>query len=572
MKLRKALLVLIAIALLFATALYAGKSVILNKFKSLLIEKIESSTKKGVKIGRIGYVPVRGIRLGDIRLYSDRFYREEACSISSADIKFPLFSLIAKRVFSPTITLRDFRLKEVSAGGTLAFSVKLGAKISRPRDILNAVHGLNFRGFSVRNRFLDIENLNGSVSISPELIETSDFNFTLNGESYNVDLEVREPAGELSATLDVTATHPDLVSFNLTSSVKKEGDTYKIRRIKGSARDSSFDFTGNLSAEGAGGNRSPVLSLDGRAVIDIKDIVYLVPPEFKKSVAEMGIEGKIVVSSAYFKGDLRDASGWEMVVKSDADYLKFGDFQLDKFHAEVIVKDGFLTTPIIIAYPYNGVLTASITANLADKGIPYEAGYKLNNIDISALLRNTALGSKNIRGVLFSNVGVKGYAKDINSMTGSGRISVGRANLGPMPLLTPLLGNLYGYLQHTFSGLKKIEITGGSCDFYIANRKLMTDNLTLTGEIITIKARGYIDFDTNLRFEVENEIAGPEEVDTPDWQASIQQMIASIGKVMSKAYLSGTLKDPKWKFEYLGGMEEMFKGGLDQFLKGIFEE
>ena len=224
---------------------------------------------------------------------------------------------------------------------------------------------------------------------------------------------------------------------------------------------------------------------------------------------------------------------------------------------------------------YNGVLVASAKLNLTGEGLPYHAGYKLRNIDISAILKDTPLGAKGIKGILFSEIEIEGRAKDINSVSGNGNIIIKNANLGPMPLLTPLFGHVYGYLQHVFPELKKVSIQDASCDFTIENRKIMSNNIVLEGESVGIYGKGYMDFDTNLNFEVENQIAGPEQGAGEDWQTNLQQMIVQVGKIASKAYLTGTLTKPKWKFQYLGGMQNILrgglKGGLGEKLKGIFE-
>ena len=141
-----------------------------------------------------------------------------------------------------------------------------------------------------------------------------------------------------------------------------------------------------------------------------------------------------------------------------------------------------------------------------------------------------------------------------------------------MPLLTPLLGSLYGYFQSSMPGLKSVDITKGKCDFVVKKRKIKTNNLVLWGDVVSINAKGYIDFDTNLNFEVENEFVEPDPTKPGDWQTDLQELISTVGKFVSKAYLTGTLENPKWKFQYGGGMEDFLKGGLNNLLKGVFQE
>jgi hypothetical protein len=68
------------------------------------------------------------------------------------------------------------------------------------------------------------------------------------------------------------------------------------------------------------------------------------------------------------------------------------------------------------------------------------------------------------------------------------------------------LGNVYGFLRNAMPQIKTVEISGGRCDFMIKNRKVATENLVLTGDILNIYAKGYIDFGKALNFVVENEV------------------------------------------------------------------
>ena len=169
-----------------------------------------------------------------------------------------------------------------------------------------------------------------------------------------------------------------------------------------------------------------------------------------------------------------------------------------------------------------------------------------------------------------SELFLKGYGEDTGTITGRGNISISQANLGPMPILSPLLGNIYGVIRYILPGLDSIEISSGSCDFVIENRKIITDNLLLWGDILNIKARGYIDFDKNLNFEVENEFKEiPEQAG--DWQKAIVEIVAGFGKFIGRAHLTGTLSKPKWKFEYFSSFKDSIGGKITDVLKDIFE-
>ncbi|UCD55659.1 MAG: hypothetical protein JSV93_02405 [Candidatus Omnitrophota bacterium] len=526
MLIRKIIITLLISILALVIISYAGKQFILERFKTYLIEKVESSTPKGITIKDISYMPLKGIGLAGVTIYKDKFYQEKELYIPNLYIKFSFIKFLANRTFSPTIILSDLQLKNATLNGSFGFSIKLFKKIKTAEDTLESIQNIWFSNFAIKSGALNVRNINGVIYISTASIKTPGLRFVLNGKPSNI---------------------------NFTARMKKEGEIYKIPEIKGSFLNFPFELMGEFE-----NTETPILSLYGKLDIDIEDMIRFA-------------EGR-VSNSIYFKVNLKEFSSYELGVKSNADYLKIRNVKFDKFYMDARIKDGVLHVPTLNAYPYNGMLVSSAQLDTSDGLMPYQVSGRLSGIDITALLENTKLANKGISGLLSSEFAIKGNAKSVNSMQGAGNIFIKNANLGPAPLLTPLVGNLYGYFQNLFQGLKKINITGGSCNFRIADRRVSTNNLVLWGEIVSIHARGYIDFDKNLNFEIENRFLEPEETGLSDWEKTLQDMISKFGKLMSRARLTGTLNKPKWKFEYLGGVENIFKGELKGQLENILKD
>jgi len=558
---RKVLIVLLVLVLAIGVALYAGKVILLNRFKVFFVEKVESATGKGLEIESINYVPFKGVHLTGIEIYSDAGHAKKELHVSSLFLKFPVAKLLSRKIFSPTINIRDLKIKGTILNGSVSFSLKLAKKPSGVKGLLSALGDVRFYNLSAKNAFLFMRNLNGFIALSPELIKVSNANFILNNKPYAVKLEVTDPAGNFVSNLSVSSS-----KLNITSHIKKENDIYKITAIEGEFFGSVFELIGEFNPSDEK-TKDALLSLYGKATIDIKDISYLAPTALKEKIESSGLGGTIK-SSLYFKGNPKDIKTVELGIKSSVDALKIRDFVISSLHADIRLKDGKLTVPILSARPYKGELISSLELDLTDELWPYRANVKLRDMDIALIFKETKL--QNIKGFASAELAIKGDAKNFSSTEGVGRILINNANLGPAPILTPLLGNIYGYLQNQFSGLKKIEITNGSCDFYIANRKIVTENLMLWGGVVSIHAEGYLDFDKKLNFEVENQFAEPDEASEVDWQATLQSLIASAGKLISKAYLTGDLKNPKWKFEYLSGVQDLLKDKLRDALKNIF--
>lgn len=566
-KTRVVLIFLLAAALATA-ALYGSKRFLIKKVSLFLIEKIEAFTLKGVKITDIGYVPGKGMRFEGVRFYSDISCATEECYISLVYIKFPPLKLLSDRIFSPAITVHGMESTNFSINGTFGFSMKVDKKSGPQQEILKKIERIWFKKISVKNVYIDIEKLNGIVNIAAKAVKTDGISFVLNGESCTLSIDMADPFDDFSFWLKLSSPN-----INLACSLSKENMLYKIAELRGGILNSSLELSGEMllpDNSGPKNEKTPVLSLYGKISLETSDVSPFAPDKLKDALVLLKPEGRIE-SSIYFNGNPENMRDCEVDIKAKAVYLKVRDFTIDDIYLALRLKDGLLEIPVIKARPYGGVLMSSAKLNIAETEMPYEMSCRLGNINITSIIKNTALGDKDIKGFLSSEFALEGDLRDAVSARGSGKIFINNANLGPMPLLTPLLGHLYGYFQHMLPEFKKIDITRGSCNFHVSDRRVMTENLVLWGNIISIHARGYIDFDRNLDFEVENKISETEEAEKLDWQTTLQEIIVGFGKLMGKARLTGTLENPKWKFQYLGGAQNVLKEGLGKFFKGIFE-
>ncbi|MCQ9207516.1 MAG: AsmA family protein [Omnitrophica bacterium] len=564
MKIRRFTIVLLIIlaATSAVTILYAGKLLILNRFKALLIERVESSGRMNLAIDAVSYVPMKGICLTGVSFYKNELREDRLLSISRCFVKFSVIKLLFYKTFSPMITVYDARGAGNSFNGVLGVEIKTNVEATSPEGALKAIKSIRFYNFSAKTAAVDLKDLSGTITFSPGSIKSSNLSLSINGEACKLHFTVSNPLGELSSVIVVSSQ-----KIGLTVNIDKKNDIYKISKLEGTAFSSRFDLVGELTSRD--GTDGATLSLYGKANVDVKDIEFFVPPDLKKSLRGLRLEG-VLENSVYFKTDLRNIQAFELGIKSNAESLKIGNVKLKALRMDTRIKDGVVNMPLFNARLYGGVLNSSAMLDLTDKRLPYKLNCKLSAMDIRPLIKNTPLKGKNVRGVVSSEFSLQGKAKNADSMEGRGRIIAQNANLGPMPLLTPLLGNIYGYFRRVFPELRKVNITGGSADFYVANRRVMTDNLVLTGEAISISARGYIDFDKNLDFEVENKIS-QNLTGGGGLQGSLQDIVVQFGKFISKARLTGTLDKPKWKFEYLGGIENILKGGLQKLLKDILE-
>ncbi|MFA6636413.1 MAG: AsmA-like C-terminal region-containing protein [Candidatus Omnitrophota bacterium] len=249
--------------------------------------------------------------------------------------------------------------------------------------------------------------------------------------------------------------------------------------------------------------------------------------------------------------------------------LRAGNIKFDNIYGKLSLKEGDFSIAGMNGIFYRGPFTSDLYADLNTLGFPFTLKAEVKKSDLKALVTDTIDKSSPVHGNLDFNVQVKGKAEYQTSYSGYGSFDIQDANLGRVPILTPLLGWIYEGLEDIFPVFKKININSAEATFTIKDRKISTEDLVLSGSDISLVAEGSLDFDGQLDFYFENELIAREIPDDADWPVSVRNFITSFGKTMSRARLRGTLKDQKWEFEYLAPMRKAIDRNIKAFFEGL---
>ncbi len=248
--------------------------------------------------------------------------------------------------------------------------------------------------------------------------------------------------------------------------------------------------------------------------------------------------------------DTKDQN-FSAVVTSDA--LKIGKLRMSRAKMNASLGDGVFLIPSLTGQFYNGSLDTTLKADLNYKHVPFAMKGEIMEADFGLLMLDSdpkAQEKSRVSGKLDGTVQLRGDWTDQWSYAGKGDYYIYEANLGPMPLVTPLLGSIYSAMEKTIPSFRKIIITSSSATFEIKNRRLSTKDLQLSGEDIYILGNGYLDFDGNLNISFENRLILSDEPEEETWQTSIRNFITACGNTVSKVYLRGTVQKPKWECEF----------------------
>ncbi|MFH1665522.1 MAG: AsmA-like C-terminal domain-containing protein [Candidatus Omnitrophota bacterium] len=247
--------------------------------------------------------------------------------------------------------------------------------------------------------------------------------------------------------------------------------------------------------------------------------------------------------------------------------VTLGKISFTDVHGKVSLSEGRFEVSSLTGSFYKGLFTSDLAVDLENAKFPFAMNTAVSGADFGSLIQSVSKNKTRVYGTLDGNLHVRGEAINQSSYTGFGKIGISNADLGPMPILSPLLGNIYSAMQNIIPAFKKIEITSASAALKIEDRKLLVEDLEMLGGEIDILGSGYVDFDGNLNISFENRLTAPDYASEENWQISIRNFITTFGKTVSKAYLRGTVKDPKWEMEYL----TQIKGLLGRNIKSFFQ-
>jgi hypothetical protein len=314
---------------------------------------------------------------------------------------------------------------------------------------------------------------------------------------------------------------------------------------------------------------NPYLSLGLRTNIKLKDLLS-VNTTLKTFVSALAVDGE-VHSKISFDGPLKQPENWKAYGEFSSSALRIHKFLFNGCSFQASFVDNKLIIPEITAQTYAGTTTMSFQADFNYPEHPFLFNISADNIDLNKTISDLNDPTSMLFGKMFLTLNLTGSLKDINLLKGSGYFIVNDANLGLMPIFTPFLHDVHQFLTKTSRSLDEISITGAECNIQIRDQKVFTNNLWFWGNILNIYGKGYIGFNKDIYFEMTNEIKELPE-DSEDWQKDLIQFMATVGKVLGKAYVTGTLDDYQWEFDFFSGWQGNIARNIQKFINNMMEQ
>lgn len=527
-------LLLLLAALGLATFYSLNREEIHKEIHTRLESELYSLSGHRVSIGRVGYVPLQSLSLEHVTVYSKEYPDTAIAKVNNMTVTPDIPAIIWRKQFKSTITLDGFRSGDILCNATLRtvsgecddYKKILDPSLLYSVTLMDAVIGTPYLAFRDIFGIVDIKNLS---------ITGGKIRFSCLGNKCLTEFTARD--GDRTG-YDMTLRSDDL---GLSCTFFKENGNITIDSLDGMLYTFYFELTGEISDAFSA---KMACSMEGAVETKLESLAAL-PGKTGKFARAHPMSGALR-SRVFFKITEKGLKQAELTSTFTAENIRIDKFQITEITSKVTVKEGSLSTPLFNGVIYGGALAGNMEMDLTKAGFPYNTSITLNNMDFERLMRDLSGNKEKVYGNLSLGVTLSGSAAAAGSVRGNGRIIISDADLGPMPILTPLLGDIYAAAEKFVPAIKPVKIKEASMDFEIRNHRILTDNLVLRGEDISINSEGYVDFDGNLNLVFENRLLKRSSDKDEEWPEALRNAIVSFGRFLGKTRLTGTMKEPRW--------------------------
>lgn len=309
-----------------------------------------------------------------------------------------------------------------------------------------------------------------------------------------------------------------------------ELDNWRFAQTNGETRGAmALDFQSELAAVELESTMNPIA------------IAAMVGPGLYKVVSTNRFEGPTHVIARGVVDLTDDETNTDLTVDAQGQALGHGPWSIEEatFTIHALGPRYFATN--IVGRAYGGDLRAVVTAEPLTAGPDkrFVSHVVVSNAELSRIATNYVHGSKAPTGHVFLDLQLTGLVSEaIGPATrGGGALTVKDGALFELPLL----GGLSDILSKLIPGFGFAAQTDMECTFTIADGAIVTDDLRLSGDVLSIKATGDLEFDGRLDVRVQVQLLrkGP--------LAAILRLITLPVTKLFEFQLTGTLEQPKWR-------------------------
>ncbi len=519
--------------------------------KALLEYNLSSNSLKYSGSSKIYNTDISGIQLIDK-------IKNINCGITFNNSELRTENLSAQILNLPVIAkavLTNFSDPEISISAGSSFD------LATLQEILTDKFKFNFPG--VINGQGDL-----SLLIGGKLSEVNNFavqgNLGITGAGLKLD-KLDQPfqgiSGKIEFLKDKLHQHP-FIEISLSSSdislasiLSFNDSLIKVSKCSGRYYLSEFSIAGDINIHDSA---KPEVDLAGELLIDLGGLDKPFP-KLKDQLAQIRPEGKIK-TRFNLSGNVNTLANCDIEAKFSSDSISLYGLKGTGLVFNYSQKDGLAELSPMHLSLYGGSVDASFKTDLNSKNYPYSFGAKILDIKIEELKLDTQVKSKDISGVIQGEVKLSGLLGSIEDSQGTGRVNISKGKLWDLDLFKGMGKLLFS------QDFANITFSEGRCDFAVRDKSVFTDNLVLNSNMVNLSGPFKIGFDQSINAKLNVDILSDLVPLTGTFKDVTTAIVGESGK-FAEIRISGTLKEPKYKFE--AAVADIIQGLANTFLKRI---
>ncbi len=485
-----------------------------------------------ISVGAIRYVPLQAIALENVRIYEKTGENKLLARISDLTVTLDIPFLIRNKQLKTVIELSGFYTGYSLCDATVRTVSRPGATFKEALDP-SLIYTVSVVEGNVAARNIRLNDLFGALDVENMTIPSGKLYFTYDDDTYLLGFS-RLAKNEY----DLSVHSKDL---DLTMNIAKTGTTLDISSLTGMYHIFHFDLKGEVRGLYS---TEPQASLSGTVETDLGSFAQL-PGAAGKLAHGHTLSGRLT-SNFFINCAGFSIEKCSVTATASAENIRIDNVLFPEVSGKFSMNKGILTSPLISGTIYRGTLLCTLEVDFLKEGSPYTLEAALNNMDLGSFVRAITEDKEQLFGTLNADLSLSGSLLYPETALGHGSVTVSDADLGPMPIATPLLGDWFSNIQNAFNWKTRENIEQAFMDFEIKECLITTDDLTFFSDNMYIVSEGYVDFDGNLAFTFQSYLRDADPQVDEDWQTALRNTVINVGKFVSKSRLSGTVKDPVW--------------------------
>lgn len=484
--------------------------------------------------------------------------------ITLDDFKNPSLSIEAVSELSlnnlQKICLEKFKVSlpaEITGQGKLLLNVSAHPASSEP-PLVNGSLNISSAAVKMDKIASPINDIHGLLTFNMNMLNWSNLSFKYQDDAYLsqgelVDfLPVRQAGKNPAVSLNLSSPELSLTSrFSLI-----ENKLIKIAELKGKYLNTGFFLTGDL---GIADTQSISARLNIDADINLEDLDKPLH-KLKEHLKQIKPSG-IVKTRISLQGSLNHPKLLRLQAEASSASLSLYGLKSDEFILRYDQSQGVADMTLIRLAMYDGVMEASAKVNLDTENMPFLIETKIKDINIRKLKDDTPAKNQDISGTLQAVSRINGFISDFSKLSGSGQILVKDGKLWELNLFKGM-GKLI--FSRNFAD---ITFSKGYCEFFVKDRSVFTENLTMVSPLVSLEGKGKIGFDGSLSAAMNVQLSEETMPETGTFKDFTTALMGVTGR-FAVIDISGSLQKPEFKFKT--AMLEVIKGITGSVFENIF--